>query len=238
MKRALFLLFLAAAVAAGGLFGQPPPAKAVRQFRVITTVKSIRDLKCDLDNRKACALDIRSTLSQPLPMPASGPLVIYREIAPPPGSPPGTKPVRKTVATLTFPSQLTQAIVVIIAKPDQTYQTRVFADDAKTHPAGSLRVFNLSGMQAALSLGEKVYDIASGRTALAPYRPGPVLVQVAAQKGAAWKIAFRKGRIARDGLRVHLFIFDYEPDPALDDRPPPPVLVRFYTENAPAAPAG
>lgn len=212
-----------------------------REFRLLTTVGVINELKFDLTPKQTVSVRIDSRLSRELPMPASGALVLYREIAPPPDSPPGTKPTKETVARINFPQDCPKAIVVI-AKNTATsaYQSIVFDDTEKSHPSGMLRLFNLSGMSTALSINKAVETVTPGKAQLVPYPLGPNNIQLAVQRGSNWTIAFDKGRIARPNLRAHMFVFDYQKDPEVDDLGmPPPALVRFYTESAPSiAPQG
>ena len=209
-----------------------------REFRLLTTVGVINELKFDLTPKQAVSVRIDSRLSQELPIPASGALVLYREIAPPPDSPPGTKPVKETVAKIHFPQDYSKVIVVISKNAATSgYQSLIFDDSEKSHPSGMLRLFNLSGMSTALSINKAVETVPPGKAQLVTYPLGPNNIQLAVQRGSHWTIAFDKGRIARPNLRAHMFVFDYQKDPEIDDLGiPPPALVRFYTESAPAIP--
>ncbi len=206
-----------------------------RSFRVVTTVGAISDLKFDRGPRDTVSLLIRSTLSDPILLSGARTVELYREIPPPPGSPPDAQPTRQTVVTLVFPESMRRAIAVVAPTSPTTYGAMVFDDDHDTHPAGTLKVFNLSAMNAALKVGREVRSIPAGQTALAPYPPGKTLIQLAVQRGDSWPIAMDKGRISRPNLRAYLFVFNYRHDPSLhDEGPPPPALVRFHTESVPS----
>jgi hypothetical protein len=197
----------------------------------------ISELKIDLGPKKTVNLTITSRLSRPVPMPVTGALTLYRELPVPPDSPPGTKPIKEVVATLNFEKSWSKAIVVIAQNPTTSaYQSIIFNDDEKTHPAGTLRLFNLSRMSTALSVNKAVETVPPGKAQLMTYSLGPNTIQIAVQRGSSWSLAFNKGRIARPNIRAHMFVFDYQPDPEVDDLGmPPPALVRFYTESAPSA---
>lgn len=220
---------------------QPVENKKPRTFRVITSVGSIGDLKFDQTPHKTVTLNIRSQLSDPIVIPESKPLVLYREIPPPPGSPPETPPTKETMATVSFPKDFTQAILIIIPAAPSGYRAVLFKDDRETHPAGAARVFNLSGMAAAIKVNKDITNIDAGKTQLIPYPLGPNNVNIAVnvQRGGSWAMAFDKGHISRANIRVHVFIFDYKHDAEIDDGkgPPAPALVRFYTESVPPTPS-
>lgn len=227
LKISLLVLAVCTSLAAA----EPPP----RVFRVVTTVGSIGELMFDRTSRDTVRLNIRSRLSRPIEIPSSGALDLYRELPPPPDSPAGTKPTKETVATLSFPASLTKAIVVIAQNGNGSgYRAVVFSDDIRDHPAGTLRVFNLSRMNSAVKINQSVGTIEAGNTKIMPYPPGPADIQLAVQRGAGWNVAFDKGRISHPNLRAHVFVFDYQKDPEIDDLgPPPPALVRFFTESVP-----
>jgi len=220
------------------LQAQTPTAPTPRTFRVMTNVGSIEELKFDTSGRKTITLNIRSQLSNPILIPDAQPLVLYREIPPPPDSPPNTPPKKETMATVSFPKTMNQSIVVIAATSPTTYGAVVFDDSLEFHPANTLKIFNLSGMTAALKTKKDTQSISPGQTSVIPYPPGPTSIQVAVQRGSSWALALDEGRISRRNLRGHIFVFNYQHDPSLHDGgPPPPALVRFYIEGTPEQPA-
>lgn len=222
---------------APALHAQTPGNVAPRTFRVITNVGSINELKFDVGPSKTVTLNIQSQLSAPMFIPDSPSLVLYREVPPPPDSPPNTPPTKQTMATVSIPKAMTKAIVVIAATSPSDYSAVVFDDGLESHPANTLKVFNLSGMTAALKIRKDTLSVTPGKTTLCPYPPGPTSIQVAVQRGSDWAMAMDLGRISRPNLRAHVFVFNYQFDAAIHDKgAPPPALVRFYTEGTPVAP--
>ncbi|MGE9297283.1 MAG: hypothetical protein ACQKBV_13455 [Puniceicoccales bacterium] len=164
---------------------------------------------------------------------------IYHLIPPPPNSPPGTKPGRKVIARVDFPSSVRKALLVVTKKGHRQYSVYAFEDDFNGHGEGELKVVNISRMPAALNLFNENYLVNTGDSEIASFEDGQTLVKVAVHGGNDWRIAFSKGKIANPGVRAYVFVYDWERDPLLPtDIPPEPALVRFMTESAPLPDSG
>ena len=216
---------------------EPSPASApVRTFRILTVVGAITDLKYDLrPGRPGTPVVISAVPFAAYPIPGDNHLVLYREVPPPPAAPPGTPPTKVPVAEAQVSSNTPRVLVAIIPAASNHVTTVVVEDDPAKHPAGQLRVINLSALNAVVALDRRQYPLASGGSEQVAWGKGGVLVQVAAKKDGEWKIAFRKERLARAHARGYGVIFDYIPDPAMNEDPksPPPATVHFFSENVP-----
>lgn len=210
-----------------------------RMFRILTVTSFVPGVKYDAGaGGKPTPLSISVQPFKAYPVPANNRLVLYREAPPPPDAPPGTPPRKQTVAEAELPARVARVLVVVIpagTDPGAGYRLVVIDDDPAEHPAGKLRLINFSKLEAAVALNRDRHSLAAGRSLWVESGQGGVLVQVAAQKGGQWQMAFRGERLGRGDTRDYGLVFDYVYDPAMDDDPanPPPATVRFFSENAP-----
>jgi len=236
----LFLPFVALALLCPALPAAPTVEPAPRTFRIFTVVTAITDLKYDPAPAKPVPLLISQNPGSPYPIPRDNRVSLYKEIPPPPSAPPGTPPKKVIIAEAVVPADAPRVLIAVI--PDETgrLSTHVIPDDPALHPVGRLRFINLSRFQAALALNKDKHLLEPGKATLLGWpKTGGILVQVAAQKDGTWESVLRRERRARTTARTYCIVFDYAPDPEqylTDPSNPPPATVRFFFENAPAAP--
>lgn len=235
-----FLLFTGMVFACLPLAAQTtqPTAAPVRTFRILSVVRSYPDLKLDVGPSRTIRVDIQRNLSDAYPCPTGATLALYREIPPPPDAPSGTPPKKEVVVQAALPAGLKRAIVIVAPDAHDKLSAVVLDDDPEKHAQGVLRMINLSHLQAALMINTENYTLEAGASKLMPYTSGNVLIRMAVQTaGSQWALAYSKERIARPNVRAYGLIFDYQPDPEVEgDGPPPPALVRFFTERVPPPP--
>lgn len=217
-----------------------PPAGVERSFRLISQVGSRLDLKYEVSRTlPPVSISLSQAVSRAYPAPAGGRLELFREIPPPPDSPPGTKAVRQIILSTRLPDDALRCLLVTLptgSKPGDPLTARVLPDGPDRHPAGTMLVVNLSRFQTAVKLGDDTQQFAVGEARLLPLAQGKlrVSVQAAVQKDGQWQPAARTARRIVEGVRGFLFISDYLPDPDYPADPEPsPALVRIFTEVAP-----
>ncbi|MGE9290430.1 MAG: hypothetical protein ACQKBT_05550 [Puniceicoccales bacterium] len=208
-------------------------AEAERTFRTLTAMMPIKGLKYEVDG-VVRDLDIRNELSDPYPLPRRK-LEIFCDLPlDPKRKAQGRDPERHILATVDVSSFTDQMILFFLKDSSGRVRVVSYEDDYDVHRAGTIRIFNLSSMNAALQVRDEVYPVGVGEITYAPYETGPILVKVAVQGPEKWSIAYRKGRIAYSQMRAYAVIFDYEKDPKLKD----PIssgsaTVRVFTEMVP-----
>ncbi|MFA6960505.1 MAG: hypothetical protein WC205_07140 [Opitutaceae bacterium] len=213
-----------------------PTAPAARTFRIFSIVGSFIDYKYEL---KRGAEPIRLSIG-PLPTrayvaPAGADLIIYREVPPPPDSPPGTKPTRSIIARVELPAAQPRSLVIVAPLADGTFATRVLDDDPAQHPAGTLRLVNLSTFPAAVALDRSTHPVDSGASSVVAYGAGGKLVQLAVQKQGAWTVSYSEEHMSRPELHAYGFIFNYAPAPDLQPDPQAaPAIFRLFMDRLPA----
>ena len=209
-------------------------AEEEQEFRILTVVGSATGLQYE-PSRSGDPISISASNSpyRSYPVPRDGKLEIFREIPVPEGAPPGTEPIRQVVATGTIPSSSQRSLVILGVTRSGAYDLAVLPDDPALHPPGQIRMVNLSEMRSAVALNKERYLLGPGDSELVDWGSGGILIQIAAEKHGEWDVAFRKERIAQPSARAYCLIFDYIPDPSMDEDPtnPPPATIRMFTEN-------
>ncbi|MGE9291741.1 MAG: hypothetical protein ACQKBT_12155, partial [Puniceicoccales bacterium] len=77
----------------GALSAQSPHEEEPSTFRILSAVGGFRDLFYEVEEGKnPIKLNIRTKFSREYPSPENKELVLFRQIPPPAGSPPGTPP--------------------------------------------------------------------------------------------------------------------------------------------------
>ena len=241
-----FCLFLAFVTCAGPMPLRAQPAdKIAPAFRVISMVGSRNDLKYEVaPDKPLVSVPLAQSVSRLHPAPANGRLELFREIPPPPDAPPGTRPVRQILLTVSLPPETAQTLIVALptgrGRGDPLI-ARVLPDDPRRHRAGTVEAVNLSRFQTAVALDDTNHILNVSESRILPMGQGRlrVLVQAAVQKNSRWQPAFRAEQRVPAGVRGFLFVSDYIPDPDYEADPlPPPALVRILMEAAPPPPPG
>ncbi|MDF3058518.1 MAG: hypothetical protein K0R17_2733 [Rariglobus sp.] len=233
-----FAFFAALATLAAQTGPVAPAVDESTTFRIMTTVGSATDLRFDpRPGTEPVPLMITRSPSKRYSRPPGDKLVLYRLLPVPPDAPAGTKPVKDIAAEIPLPAEQVALIIVVAPLPNEKLAAKVLTDDSKKHPAGALRIINLSDMPAMVALNETRHEAAPASSMIVPQGTGGILVQVAVANTGGWSLAFRKERLARPELHSYGFIFNYAPDPELGlDPTPPPAIVRIISEKAPAPP--
>ncbi|HEY9247964.1 MAG TPA: hypothetical protein VIO38_02485 [Rariglobus sp.] len=234
------LLSLLLLLPCGFIQAQTAPGPSARTFRIFSIVGSFTDFKYE---PKRGAEPIRLGIG-PLPtraytVPTGSDLVIYKEVPPPPGSPPGTKPGQSIVARVDLPASLPRSLVIVAPLADGTFATRVIDDDPARHPAGTLRLVNLSSFPAAVALDRDTHPVDVGASSVVDYGSGGKLVQLAVEKQGAWTISYSEEHMSRPELHAYGFIFNYAPAPDLQPDPQAaPAIFRLFMDRLPASRPG
>ncbi|MFH1497332.1 MAG: hypothetical protein ABII82_05845 [Verrucomicrobiota bacterium] len=236
MNRPLLVLFSLCLALTG--FAQPDAPE--RTFRIFSVGGTFDDLRFDpAPGRNALKLLVAPSPSESHPAPASGKLVLYRELPMPADAPPGAKPKQEEAVRVDIPSGWNRSLIIIAAAPERRFTAKVINDDFEKHPAGVLRALNFSSFQAGLRLNQDTHLIDMGDEALLPFSSGAVLVQVAVGKEGKWELILSRERATAPRRHSYLFIFDNTPPPpgaggeAAAQTSSRPAFVNYFTEPVP-----
>ena len=180
---------------------------ATRTFRILSLVGSRLDLNYEPSrNQPTVSISLSQAVSSAYAAPADGRLEFFRELPPPPDAPPGTKPTRQVLLATRFPADASRCLIALQpAGPGRSDPliARVLPDDAGQHPAGTMRIINLSHFQTAVKLGDDTYVFAPDENRLAPLAKGKlrVSVQTAVQTGGSWQSVARTARRVEQNVR-------------------------------------
>lgn len=236
LSRLLVLISLQLLIA-DPLTSAPPPASPIddsHSFRLITVAGSYRDLYYTVSpGATPTPVILNQVLSCAYPRPTSATLELFRQLPPPPDSPPGTPPVRQTVITASLPSGMIAPIVIVPVPDPHTAAARpaaVVADDPKTHQPATLRIFNYSNSRIGVAAGAIHYTIEPNAEKIIPISEadGRVMFQVAAEKNGRWVGVLKNEHRLSSALRGYLMVFDYVRDPDFPpELTPPPLLANL-----------
>lgn len=209
-----FLLFSAASCAFALADGDS--AVQGRYFRLLNSAGVLSDLKFDINKQPVAVFANSSNLSPPYRCPPTKTLTLYREIPPPAGAPPGSKATKEIVADIAIPAEFHRAIVALVpavAGSALKLEGRVFDDEPSLHPAGTLRLVNLSSMLAAVQLGGKTEMAPAGGSLIVPYEPvnNVARVMVAAKWGNGWTALMNQERLVEPITRIFSVVVDSPP---------------------------
>ncbi len=244
-----WIALLATTVAfSGAVFAQTPPRPAGNgNFRLLSMVGSYGGVKYEATSKKVVPVVIAQTPSSYYPAPTNLSLAMYRELTPPPDSPPNTPPTRKAAVTIKLPAisdptNPTPAWLVITLPEPANSATLLRAvaipEDFTTHMAGTLRLINLSEKRAAFSISGVVHEVAAGASQIISVPAGKKFIQVQAaiDMGGRWAHAWKEEFRVNAQLRGYLIMSNYMDDPEYSPIPqPPPAMVRAFFEFGPRA---
>lgn len=205
----LFALLLALPASA-----QPDAAVQARTFRLTATAGVYNDLFYDLKGNKASVFAAVNGLSIPYVCPTGQMLSLYRELPPPAGSPPDTKPTKQVVAEVPLPADCKQSIVVLAPAPANSPLPIIgvaIEELPKEHTIGTFRVLNFSSHSAAFAVGDNVVPLAPQASTIVPFSPGPTDVKVAVRIGNPWRSVYYNERRLDANLRAYCVIIDSTP---------------------------
>ena len=215
---ALFLFAVTTARAA-------PPAAT---FRLIAINCSLSEAFYEpASSKEPVPLTVRKSPTQDYTRPTTPVLEIFRLIPPPPHSPPDTKPTKQIIARAKLPDTDSSSLVVLTPAGKDTFATLVVPDDAKTHPAGILRVVNLSKCRVGVALDDTITELDAKTSKLLPITPGKQVFKLRfAHNGTgAWDGFWDQSMLFTPEVRSFAFIYDAPgtPDPQVklrSERPP------------------
>lgn len=200
------------------LFALPASAQTdavqARTFRVASTAGVYTDLFYDLKGGKTSIFASAGGLSVPFACPSSKTLSLYRELPPPAGSPPDTKPTKQVVAEVSLPVDWKKSIVILSAAPASAALPIIgvaIEELPKEHTTGTFRVFNLSSYPAAFGLEDKVIPLSPQASTVVPFSPGVTDVKVAVQAGTAWRSVYGNERRLDANLRGYCVVVNSKP---------------------------
>jgi len=217
-------LFLSLILAACAL-----PLRAL-EFRLISWEGEITALKY-LDGTKKIAINAsEGALSPTYHFGSTSPLVLFREVVV------DDKTVRTPVATLTAPSGVKQAIILLAyADATRTTYTGSWIDDSlEVRPAQTVTYWNFSSYPIAIKMGSMDREIPpnEGLTLATGPTVERVLLKAAAQTKSGWQVFASTTQPVRPGLRTLVIMRNGRPDYTghkeiidllkFDDYPPPP----------------
>jgi hypothetical protein len=215
---------------------QTDAAVQARTFRLTATSGVYNDLFYDLKGAKTSVFASTSGLSVPYVCPSGRMLSFYRELPPPPGSPPDTKPTKQVVAEVPLPADAKQYFVLLAPAPANAPLPIIgvaIEELPKEHTIGTFRVINLSSRSAAFALGDHIVPLEPQASSIVPFTPGPINVKVAVRIGNPWRSVYVNERRLHANLRAYCVIID---SIAADEFTPPAqaLLLRDYVRT-PAA---
>ncbi len=201
----------------------PPPPPPV--FRLFTLVPAERLLMDGPKGRPVVVSVGSNRFSPEYVAPTDGRLTFYRLV---PAAEPDQPAVRVIVCETkvsTVPGA--ESLVVFLpltgapdpAAPPGPVRAEVLSIDAKAHPAGHVRAFNLASRPVAMKLGEQLFQLAPNGAKLLPF-PGEnqPWLSVALFGDDGWKRVIGSPSHLREGYRLTLFFADLPPT-ATDAKP-------------------
>jgi len=208
---------------------RPAPATPVAPatFRLIAINSSLSDVFYEpAPGKDPVPLTVRKSPTKDYPRPTAPTLEIFRLIPPPPDAPKGTKPTRQIVATAKLGTN-ESSLVILSQSGADSFASLVVPDDAKTHPAGTLRVVNLSKRPVGVALDDTVTELASKSSKLLKIGAGQKIFKLRfAHNGAgAWDGFWDQSILFYPEVRTFAFIHDIPgvPEPQVKlrtERPP------------------
>ncbi|MFA6288700.1 MAG: hypothetical protein WC661_15055 [Opitutaceae bacterium] len=205
------------------------PLRAV-EFRLISWEGEIQGLQY-ADGKAKVAIDAsEGALSSAYRFEGAGPLVLFREVKV------DDKIVRIPVATLTIPSGLTQAIILLsyADATRTTYTGKWINDSVDVRPPQTVTYRNFSSYTVAIKMGtaEHVLPANEGLTLATGSTVERVLFKAAAQTQSGWQVVASTVQPVRPGLRTLVIMRNGRPDYTghkeiidllmFNDYPPPP----------------
>lgn len=211
-----------------GLIAQ---SEETASFRLMAVVGSFSDLKFDSADGVITPV-IGQRPGTLYPRPLAGTLALFRELPAPAESPPGSPPVRVPVANIPIPATR-RSLVLLASTPGGGVVYHVIDDDPSRHPAGTLKVWNLSQFPLAQALNREMIQVPPGQSGSIAVSEREDLIQVAVFKDDKWKTAYRREMKLSPYYRYYALVFDYIKDPETPPDPlPPPASVRFFYERS------
>ena len=215
----------------------------VTSFRLLSLAGSYGGLYYEMnDSTKLRKVTLDQGLSPYYSRPSGPTLEIFREFPVPPGSPPGTKPVRKAGLIASIPEKTSRCIIVTI--PQSTKRTDLLAshtlpDDSSDHRAGTVMAVNYSSFPAVIAMNDAQYPVAVGASVIipCPANASEFIAQIALHKGNRWTPVYKAEFSTNPMLRGYLVFADYVQDPDYKASAiPPPALVSAVFEVSPEVP--
>jgi hypothetical protein len=146
----------------------------------------------------------------------TGPLKMYREVAP---TPPETKPKRVPALTANLGPDALYLLALTVAA-DNSVACTVIDDSWEAFPLQMVRVLNFSHRNVVVQVEGALAELAPQQTHLFPYsknRPR-IRCKVASKESDGWKLQFENSQAIIQGTRVNIMISDCEP--TVDDPNP------------------
>ena len=165
---------------------QPDQSTSKRNIRFTSLGRPVSDIYYEVGSQKVNVNAFPGSLGLPCPMPKGKTLQLFRDLAPPPNAPAGTKPRKQEVGAIELPEG-SKLIVVMAAPEDLTtakLQGKAYKDTYQTHPAGVARVFNISPKEINFRCGQKSVQLPLGGNDFLPF-------QVIAYGSTAYELATR-----------------------------------------------
>jgi hypothetical protein len=200
------------------------------EFRVASWEGDITDLNYSRDGEIVPVLAAENVLSPAYRWSGPEALILFKETKE------KDKTVRITVAKLTPPAKLTNAILILSAVDSaRTTYTGLWLDDSlEARPLQTITYRNLSRYVIGVRLGDSDYTIPpqSSCTHLTGAAVQRVVLKAAAQTASGWEIIASTSQTNRPGRRTLVLLRDGRPQPnghvdlvdfiIFNDRPRPP----------------
>jgi hypothetical protein len=197
-------------------------------FRILSVVGQYTDIKFEVNNTTYNP-SISPRLADKYPLPSGGTLELFKEVPNPEES---GEMIRIPVLSIPIPATIQQAIIVLAPTPDGGIVHKVLDDNPAEHPAGTLKVWNLSHYALAQAVNREVIQVAIGDSGSMEIVGGGNLIHIAVRKNGKWETAFRRERKLFAYNRYYALVFDYMEAPGAESDPlPPPALVLYFSEK-------
>jgi hypothetical protein len=188
-------------------------ASSPRQFRVLAIGDPVPlgGLLYDLNGKSVHLHASDVSLSTLYEAPKTDPLVLYREIPPPP---PETKPRRVPVLSVDLGSR-SPALLVLKATPSGTVTSKVIDDSWDSFPPQTVRVLSFSRRSTAAQIEGNNAELPPLGFHIFPYSSAKprIRVKVASLNGGTWKLQFNNSQAVLPGYRINMVVLDFEPTP-------------------------
>lgn len=215
---------------------QPADQPRSRSFRLISVDQVYDDLYYDRQGDPVRLFATPAAVSRPLPAPTETTLKLFRLTPAPVTAPAGTPPARTIVAEIAYPRSLVEGLVILGSAGEKAplpLDGIALNDLPKLHVPGTVRLINLSAMQAALGLNKDVANAAPQATqSIVPFTPGVTQVQLAVQRqNGGWAPVVACERNLIEGLVIYVVLVNAPPQ---YEAAPPARAVMIYEYRRPA----
>lgn len=192
---------------------QPDQATSKRSIRFTCVGLPASDIYYEVGSQKVNLNVSSGSLGVPYPMPKGKTLQLFRDLAPPPNAPAGTKSQKQEVGAIALPEG--SKLIVVMAVPEDLTKAKIqgkaYKDTYQSHSAGVARVFNFSPKEINFRCGQKSVQLPLGGNDFLPFPViayGSTAYEVAtrAKSTDPWRLAAGGETVVPPNFRFFVFV--------------------------------